>query len=278
MSLITKPPSWGSCTTSYTGTPNAAGLGGITATAGTVANVDGSSVSLITNVGHDIEYLLIGYSNGNTAATEVNMLLDILVDPAGGSTWGAMIDDLLVGFSPTTAATAPPQWYHFPLWLKSGHSIGMQVKSNTVSEAITVCVVALGANANPGSWWCGQTVQSIGVITGSSAGTNHTPGSSGTFSAWADLGSSLNAPCGALQFAIQGADATSSGVGYYFEFGVGTSRIGPNIYKTITTSETGIATPSMPLFCSLPAATQLRVRATCSGVPETLDVAAYAVL
>jgi len=280
MGLITKPPSWGHCTTSYSGTPAAGGLSsGVLVTASSGANVDGSSLAVITNLTHDVEFLQIGYAAGNTSTTEVNMLLDILIDPAGGTSWGSvpLINDLLVGFSPNVTSTSPPQWFHFPIWIKSGSSIGARVRSSAASDNVSIWAIAQGGNANPSSWWCGSAVETIGVNPASSVGTNHTPGSSGAFSAWTDFGSALTAPCGALQFAMQGSTATALALGYYFEFGVDSTRIGPNYYKTLTTSEVGMCLPWAPVFCALPTGTQLQVRATCSGAPQAIDVAAYAV-
>lgn len=282
MSLIIKPPSWGHCTTNLTGTPSGNLGTNLTAAAN---NVDGTAVSFIANLTHDVEYLVIGASAVSTAGANSSALLDILVDPAGGSTWATapLINDLLIGQTVTGSTTVPwPIWYHFPIWLKSGHSIGGQLRTAHTANITTgrVVIYAYGGNANPGSWWCGQTVESVGINAATSQGTDHTAGNSGAYSAWTNLGSTLSKPCGALQFAVQGSndDATQALNSYYFEFGVGSTRIGPNIYRGTSTSESGWPSPTGPIFCALPAATQLQVRGSCGGTAEVLDVAAYAVM
>lgn len=280
MALITKPPSWAYCTNSMGSTVPAAAPG-ITVTASATPNTDGASVSILANIGHDVEYLLIGIHSGNTTATEVNMLLDVLTDPAGGSTWDTdpLINDLIAGFTttPTAGTAAFSTWYHFPIWLKSGHSIGARVRSNTASETCAVAAFAYGGNGNPGSWWCGSRVTTIGVDPASSLGTDHTAGNSSAFSSWANFGSTLLADAGAIQYAIGGASNSTNNLGYFFEFGAGSTRIGPRIFKTTGSAENSWYLPAGPIFCSIPAATQLQVRAACSGTAQALDVAAYAV-
>jgi len=284
VSLITKPPSWGHCTSNFTGTPagNSNSLG--TSNTSGASNVDGSSVALLTNIAHDVAELVIQLLAHNAAATNTSALADILVDPAGGSTWAsaALIDDLLVGESPTGGSNTNPGYvYCFPIWLKSGHSIGVRTRTAAAAGiAQRVFIHAYGGNANPGSWWCGQTIVSVGINAATSVGTNHTAGNSGAFSAWASLGSALSKPCGAVQWAVQGTntDTTQNAAGYFFQFGAGSTQIGPTLFKSTSTGESGALVPTGPIFAAIPSGTQLQVRGTCSGTAEALDVAAYAVM
>jgi hypothetical protein len=281
MGLITKPPSWAHCTTNFPSTP--AITVGTNFTAG-LNDADAASVAILTNVTHDIEYLVLGFHATGGTGLNTSMLLDLLVDPAGGSTWATdpLINDLLVGQAGTNAqATSGLSYYHFPIWLKSGHSLGVRARTAHTSDVTTgrIAVLAYGGNANPGSWWCGQHVTTIGVDPSISQGTNHTPGNSAAFSTWVNFGSALPAPAGAFQFFVQGTntDATQQSLSYHFEFGIGSTRIGPPILRTTNTTEMGWAFPTGPIFYSAPSAAQLMVRAACSVTAETLDVAAYAV-
>lgn len=282
MALITKPPAWAYCTTTLTGNPvNGYGTS-ITAGAN---NADGSSVGLLTAIAHDVEYLIIHFSGFNTSTANGSTLLDVLTDPAGGSSWGStpLISDLLVGYtnSPSTTVGMGGS-YHFPIWVKSGSSIGVRARTaHTATIAGRIHIYAFGGNANPGSWWCGQQVETIGVTAASSQGTNHTAGASTVFSSWTDFGSTLSYQTGAIQWAVQGTntDTSANGQSYYFEFGVGSTRIGPQIFKSTSNVEGGWGGgPPGPIFCNLAPGTQLQVRGTSNGAaPEALDVAAYAV-
>lgn len=281
MSLIVKPPSWGHCTTNITGTPTA--NAGTQVTAG-ANNADGSSAALLTNVSHDVEFLVIGFHSYNISTGNGSTLVDILIDPAGGSSWSTdpVINDLLAGQTLGTGNALPVTWwYFFPLWLKSGCSIGARARTaHTATIAGRVIVCAYGGNANPASWWCGQSVESVAITAASSKGTDHTAGNTGAYSAWTNLGSTLSKPCGALQFGVHGtnSDTTQASNAYFFEFGVGSTRIGPPIIRCTNTSEAGWVSPSGPIFCALPSGTQLQVRGSCSGTAEVIDVAAYAVM
>jgi hypothetical protein len=279
MALITKPPAWAYCTTSMSGTPNTTISGGqVTAGAN---NTPGSNISLLT-LTHDAELILVGVAGYQGSNANSSTLVDILYDPAGGTSWSVLIPELLAGFTLGLSGTAGiAQWYAFPVWVKSGAAIGARAQTAHTATINTgrVVVYAFGGNANPSSWWCGSRVTAVGTSAASSQGTNHTAGNSGAYSTWADFGSTLPSHTGALQFAVHGTNTTTTAnaLAYYYEFGVGGSRIGPNIYRNISAAETGWQTTTGPIFCNLASGTQMQVRGTCSGTAQTLDVAAYAV-
>lgn len=280
MGLIVKPPSWGKCTTNITGTPPAAlsGVFGTAVVAGS-SNIDGANAPVLTNLSHDVEMLVIVPRNFAVTGGNGSCALDILVDPTGSTNFTVpLINDLLVG--QVQLSVAPPMKYYFPIWLPAGCSIGARAKTaHTANITGDLLVYAMGDNANPGSWWCGQTVTSIGTSSTLSHGVNHTPGNSGVYSTWTNFGDVTPAPTGAVQFIAQGTntDTTQAAAGYYFEFGVGGTRIGPNLVKLTTVAETGGQFPGGPVFCSCSSGMQFQVRATCSSNAEILDVAAYVV-
>ena len=278
--LILPSPGWAHCTSNITGTPSTTVGTAVTAGAN---NADGSSVALLTAVDHDVEYLVIQIAQFTLSGSLGKVLLDILVDPAGGSSWAStpLIEDLLAGFTPSlSTVVGPTQSYHFPLWLPSGCSIGARARTaHTATIAGRVTMHAYGGNKRPDTWWCGRTVESVGITAASSKGTDHTPGNSGAFSAWASLGSVLSAPAGAVQFAVQGSDAASAANQYHFEFGVGSTRIGAPIWASFGTAESRAVSQQGLIFADLASGAQLQVRGTCSGAsPEAIDVAAYAVM
>jgi hypothetical protein len=247
MGLITKPPDFRHCTASLSA-PSTTVIG--TAINADANDADGTDVAFLTALTHDVEYLVI---------------------------------DLLAGQSGAATTTSPiAVWYHFPIWLKSGHSIGGRMRTAHTSQitAGEVAIIAYGGNTNPASWWCGQHVTTIGVDDTISQGTNHTAGVSGAFSAWANFGSTLPAPCGALQFGVHGTntDTTQAATAYIFEFGIASTRIGPSIFRSTNTNEAGWTSPTGPIFYSAPSGAQLQVRAACQAVSaEAIDVAAYVV-
>lgn len=261
---------------------------GVGITAGT-SSADGTVVTLLSALAHDCEYLWVALSGIGTSGTATAALMDILVDPAGGTSWASLIDDLLVGSSASISYTgvgaAIPVEYHFPLWIPAGASLGARIRMQSSSAPTTtrVMAVAAGGNKNPASWWCGQKVESVATFdAASSLGQLHTPGAAGAFSSWTSLGSPTSGRSGAAQWAAASVTGTQSAArSYDFQFGAGGAQIGPRVYRGMSSSENGVSLYRGPIFCDIPAATQLQVRAACSGTLSSaqtnLDCAAYLV-
>ncbi len=281
MGLI-KPrgPSWAYCSHNISGTP-------VLATTGTqftsgAANADGTAVTLLSALSHDVEYLRVRIS-GETLTTGIDntALVSILIDPAGGVSWATLIPSLLVSTGVPSATLAAVLEFEFPIWIPAGASIGIQARSAAAATPPVMRAVAhaYGGNKNPASWWTGQRVTAIGIDAANSRGTTHTPGGTGTFSAWTNFGSTLDADCGALQWAVSGAFASAAWTQLYYEmqFGVASAMIGAPIMHSTTTAEQGWSAPIGLIFRSLPSGTQLMVRGTCSAAAIAQGVAAYAV-
>jgi hypothetical protein len=276
MTLIVPQPTWPLCTTNISGTPS--GNVGTLLTAGT-ANVDGTAVSCIAAITHTVQMLLLTFHGSGVSATNTSMLCDILIDPAGGSTWNTapLINDLMVGYT-QNLGNCQGLTYSFPIFIKSGTSIGARVRSATASNPVRIVVKAYGGIDPPDGLWCGQNVQEIGITAASSTGQSHTPGNTGTFSTWTNLGSTLTQPCGALQFAVQGGALTNmNNIVYHWQLGVASTQIGSTLWAVNTTTELVFQINNGPIFYNLPAGTQLMIRATASATAQAIDVAAWAV-
>ncbi len=252
---------------------------------------DASPATLLPALSHDCEYLVLGFSGFGEAGADTGTLLDILYDPAGGTSWTELISDLLVGMLGATMSFAPasgrlgiPLMYHFPLWLPAGSSIGVRaktVRATPLSTPSRVVAMAAGSNRNPASWWCGQKVETVGTLNQSTCrGQPITPGSSGSMAgSWTDLGSALSVAGGAAQWACQGqASGSQTQSAARVEFGIGGVQIGPALYKGMGISEDGAHWFPGPVFYSFPAGAQLQVRAGSQlSSPGSHDVAAYIV-
>jgi hypothetical protein len=277
-------PSWAYCTHNLPTDIDVTALGTV-CTPGT-EDSDGTAVDLFgAALAHDVEYLRLAISATVPGASTNDILLTVLVDPAGGTTWSVLIPFLIVGAlgdvsTSGAAPAAPAGHYDFPIWIPAGATVGVQARTaHTVAQSLKVAAFAHGGNRNPASWWCGQRVTAIGITEAESTGTQHTADASGSFSTWTDLGSTLTADCGALQFGVNGPQSgLYQSKNYQFEFGVASVRIGPPIFRSFTTSEAGWFLPTGPIFRQLAAGTQLMVRATCNTTaPQGLGVAAWAV-
>ncbi len=261
---------------------------GVAITAGT-SSADGAPVTLLPSLSHDCEYLWLGLSGiGNSGGANA-ALMDVLVDPAGGTDWSELISDLLVGFSGNVTYNSNgqgiPVEYHFPVWIPAGASVGARIRMANASAptGTRVMAVAAGGNRNPASWWCGQKVETVGdMVPGSSLGQIVTPGASGAYSDWVDLGSPIAARAGAAQWAAGSVLGNSSvAVTFDYQFGAGGSQIGPRVYRAMSSTEVAVTLFRGPIFCDIPSGTQLQVRGAASGVlagaQTELDCVAYLV-
>lgn len=283
MSLILPGgPQWAHCTDNLASTPSfAAPCTAITAGG---SNTKGSATQLLSAITHDVEYIRIGIAKFYQDASDSSALLDILTDPAGGANYNVLIPDLLAGCTSGGAGSgASPvafnYWYEFPIWIPAGSTVAARAQTALSSPGTSyVLVQAFGGNAHPASWWCGQRVTAIGINASTSRGVTHTPGN-GSWSSWADLGSALDADCGALQFAIQGQGSSSFGqAAYHWQFGVSGQPISQTILFCTTSNEARGQVPTGPIFHNFPAGTQFQQRAfRPSGTTYDHDAAVYAV-
>lgn len=260
---------------------------GVQVASGT-GSADGSAVTLISALSHDAEYLRLALCTTKTSDIDNNCLMDILIDPAGGTSWSVLIPSLAC--TPLTniqcasnSPIGPSGFYDFPIWIPAGASIGARARNaGGTLQTLGVYAMAMGGNANPASWWCGQRVTAIGVDAANSRGSTHTPGASGAFSSWANFGSTLGEACGALQFAAMGehtfGSTWGSGTQEEWQFGVGSVQIGPSIWRAVTSTENGWWVPTGPIFKRLAAGTQLMTRGKNSASsPPAKSICAYAV-
>lgn len=150
-------------------------------------NTYGTAVSIIAGASltSDAFGILINAntigSNGNARDT----LLDILINPSGGSSWGAtpLITDLIVSCAAPYAGAGGIE-YFFPLFIKAGTSIAVKASQNNASPTQCNCFVRLFCQpSHPELVKTGSLVRTYGSTPASSNGTAITIGttSDGTF-------------------------------------------------------------------------------------------------
>ena len=246
-------------------------------------SADGSVVEVLSALAFDAHYLVIGFSNTNSVGANRQALMDILVDPAGGTSWASLIDDLVCGQCIAVAAGSQGMtlWYHFPLFVRAGSSIGARGRNAHTSGVNAQCVIyAMGEPSRPDAWWCGQKVESLGIDAASSKGTTVTPGDSSTFGSWTNIGGPAAARYGAIQFGVNGSDADMLQVAYNWEIGYGAARLpgSPRFWVSADTAERAVKVGfGQPIFCDIAEGTQLQARAACSGTAEDWNAALYGV-
>lgn len=247
------------------------------------SNADSTPVTAMSALAFDAHYLVLSMNHFFLSGAACHVLLDVMLDPAGGTSWATFIDDLVCGFTAAdTASYMATQWYHFPIFIKAGTSIGLRARC---SHSVTINLGTVGMNvfgnpSRPEMWWCGQKAESLGINAATSKGTNVVPGSSGTFGSWASMGTST-ARYGAVQYGLNGVDSSTSALAYHFQIGHGSTEFpgAPMVHSAMGTTETNALCGNVgPIFCDEPAGTIWQMRATCgSGGPETFNAAIYGV-
>jgi hypothetical protein len=276
VSLALSPPCFGFYSSSYPATP--ADTVGTAWTAG-ASGADGTAVSLISAITHDVHKLRVRVGGISSAGNDGNACGDLLIDPAGGSSWSVLISDLVCGMSNIVTSGGLNLSYEFPLYVPSGSSIGWRGKTAHTVDITTgyVTAEAWGEPRNPAMWWCGSGVETLGISD--SKGTAITPGNSGAWGSWTSIGSTSSRIYKAVQLGINGSDNTALGVQYHFEIGTGSAKL-PGTSRTwvnLTSSELGYRHNPGLIGCNLPSGTQMQARGVCSGTAENLYGVIYGV-
>lgn len=249
---------------------------GTAITTTTTANTDGTAVTLLSALAFDVHYVTIAFGGTATAAASNSALLDILVDPAGGTSWTAFINDLAVGNRGVLGVAGtlkdPNAFFHFPVFIKAGTSIGARIRwPQAAALAGRVLIQCYGDPSQPDQWWCGTGVETLGAVPASSSSTAVALGTSSALGSWVTIGTS-SYRYGAVQPGIHFTGGTLTAFGSYMYLGVGSTVLpgAPTYYITTNTSEQlSVAAPAGPIWCDVPASTIWQMAGRSSSASAT---------
>lgn len=238
------------------------------------SNAEGNWTALVTPT-RDIYGVLLWVSGGSTASQQKNHLLDLGVDPAGGTSFTAIINNLPCGYS--TTANLGGRWFYFPIFIPANGQIAVRIQGNNpTAGTVRVGIVAYGNPTRPEYIRTGrysETIGTVGVVnTQNSAGVEMTPGSSGAEGAWVSLGTTTR-ELWWWQLGFQLGNAAISIAEYLVDLAYGTTTDKHFILQNhrVLIPSTGEALTNvaeMNAYCEVPAGSELWVRATCSGSPN----------
>lgn len=274
MSLATSPAQFAYCTDNFAAIP--VQVPGTNFTTGG-SNTHGAEVTILSALAHDVHFIRLFFGHMNVVGTDTNAVGDLLIDPAGGTSWSVLISDLACGMG-SSNGTMPSTSYEFPVWIPAGASVGWRAKTIAVSDFTTGCILiqAYGEPARPSQWWCGQGVETLGVTDSRGTGITSVNGS---FGSWTSVGSPSTRLYKAIQLGINGSDGAAASVIYHFEVGYGSQKLPGSsaIWLQLNVSEIGYrVTPGM-MTCSVPVGTQMQVRGISNAAPEIVYVGLYGV-
>lgn len=223
----------------------------------------------------ELNWLFLRVSDGSTATAAKRHVLDIGVDPAGGTSYAALISNIVCGSAaPIGNQGAPGHEFVFPVRIPSGATVGVRIQgSNATALTVRVGLKARGRPAMPWLIPSGMYAETIGVS--GSSGTSVTPGNAAD-GAWASLGTTTR-DLWWWQLAYQIDNGTITAEYTYLELAYGDASNKNSILRRMhggNTSE-GIGTPlnenllSCCAYCPVPAGSTMYVRGRCNNAPDT---------
>lgn len=240
------------------------------------SNSEGSwtQIASSANIAHDCYWIYIQVHSGGTSAAAKNHLLDIGVDPAGGTSYTAVISNLDVGATPTLAQAGNRE-YVFPFYIIAGSSVAVRIQgSNATAGTVRVAARFYGYPSQPEAVPVGTFSETFGTITNSN-GNSFTPGNAADGS-WVDLGATTN-PLWWFQLGYGIDNATITAEYTYIEVAWGDGTNKHAMFKVMhggTTTETaGLAVQTQMLACAaynpVPAGANIYIRGRCNNAPDT---------
>jgi hypothetical protein len=239
------------------------------------SSAEGSWTQVATsgNISQNIYGIYVQVHGGATAATAKLHVMDIGVDPAGGTSYTAVISDILCGDSPPLTAPGQREFF-FPLFIPSGSAVAVRISGNQATAGTVFAMVRFyGYRSRPEAMPTGHFSETLGV-TGTS-GVTVTPGNAADGS-WATLGTTTK-ELWWWQPAYQINNGTITAEYTYLEYAFGDGSNKHTIFKLMhigTTGETagfGVNQHMHPYasYVPLPAGATLYCRGRCVNAPDT---------
>jgi hypothetical protein len=284
MSLWTPTPEFGWQLSSVAGTRPTTTWG----TAITPAqNAKGNWAAVIAaaSVVNDVWGVYVLFHSNNVAVAARDTIVDIGYDPAGGTSYGVVIPDLLASCAAGLSAPGAGLAYYFPVRIPAGSAIAARASINNATVGTLRCIIKLfGLPKFPHLTRVGAYVTAFGITAASSCGTPVTVGTTAD-GPWAALGTPTTEHWyWQLGFGVSDNSMTSGGI-YTNDlaFGDATNKhlILEDFLAIVSGSSEAIITqmaqPSSP-YRTVPASVAVYGRSQCSGAADTnISLAAYGV-
>lgn len=222
--------------------------------------------------------------HANSVATAArDTLLNIGIDPAGGTSYSTIIPQLLVSCAGGLGTGGGNVCYYFPIRIPAGSSIAAQASVNNATVGTLRVIVGLfGLPRHPHLTRVGSYVTAIGTVAGSSRGTTVTVGTTSDGS-WTSLGTPTKEHWyWQLGFGVNDSSMSSGGI-YTSDLAFGNPQqmiIEDLITNIVSSAEALNTIPPDPAMChrTVPANVEMFGRCQCSGTADSaISLAAYGV-
>lgn len=267
-------PSYNGWSYNNYGSNPAATYGG-SVTAGGSANTESATPLVLAtgaNLAQDV-YLMELHVYNVSGTGSRPQLMDIGVDPAGGTSYTYIINNIVCGNTGANTTAAHGYYFLFPLFIKSGSQVACRTQNGQASITTSVAANFLGYRSRPEFFPVGSFSETIGTPSNSN-GQSFTPGNAADGS-WADLGATSKAMWW-WQLSYQINNTTVTAEYTYIDLAWGDASNKHIIMRAVhggTTAETCsdlfTANRSIGCYCPVPAGANLYVRGRCNNSPDS---------
>ena len=239
------------------------------------SNAEGTFTQIFTQQTADSLGIYLRVSDGATSTAAKPQLLDLGIDPAGGTSYGAIINNIVCGASAAMTASGAGQRFFFPLRIPSGSTVAVRIQgANATAGTVRIGARLYQGQSRPWGIPVGQYAETVGTITNSN-GVSFTPGNNvdGT---WVSLGTTSQ-DLWWWQLCYQVDNGTITAETARIDLGAGTTgnqRVIQSRFHVGTTGETCGDPFSWNLiwhegFHPIPAGTEMWIRGRCENAPDT---------
>ena len=242
---------------------------------------EGAYVQLASgaNLTQDVYGILLWFNAGNTTTGIRDILADIGVDQAGGTSYDQTHGISNIFVPQASNAVDGGRWFWFPLFIKAGSSVGVRGMASSASTFLCMAVF-YGQPTRPENCPVGIYSETIGVS--GNGGYPFTCANSGGVGGWTSIGTTTRA-LWYWQLAFGHNVGTTTAQMYFVSLGFGDGTVANTItiIRNMPQFNPGTAEKSgNPLFTGIwevPAGSTLYVRGSASGTAETTEAVAIGI-
>jgi hypothetical protein len=157
-------------------------------------NTMGTATALTLTATQACYAILVNINSGATSTAVRNMLVDIMYDAAGGTSYTTNLLPYLIGgcASPYNIFSGGI-WYYFPIYIPSGATLAARAQVNNATVGtVRVAAWIFADPMHPAMMKYGQRCEAIGTVAASSQGTTITTVGTTSEGTWQSLGASTN--------------------------------------------------------------------------------------
>ncbi|MEP6827925.1 MAG: hypothetical protein ABJA10_07605 [Aestuariivirga sp.] len=246
------------------------GSNGTTVAASASLNTKGSWTQLLAaaSVTYDVFAISLIINNDSAGAVATKNLYDIGIGGAGSEV--VLIPNILNTGDVSTRA-APLREIIIPCFIPRNTRISARKQSNVASKTSSVQIILHGAQGlAPLPTF--QGCDSYGTDVTTSGGLSLTPGASGTYSAWTNIGATLTRDYKCIIPLVgTGSQTAMTNIFYYMQLGVSSTAFRTWMFTTSSAEDVGWLYPEFPLFGNFKSGDQMQVRATGHTTSDNLE-------